>query len=167
MKPKTSVAPVDAPHAAAKAASHPGPAAPMAAIDAGLQHQLEALNRGCCAFLEGSQRMRKVQLDAAHEALLRHQACREKLRACSNVTEALEVSREAGNADMEAASRYWNDLVGIGNTTLAELAELQGSQLGLVRAQEGSHDADHFKFASLTAWNPLAHWITLIAPPLP
>ncbi|MBV8502348.1 MAG: phasin family protein [Paucibacter sp.] len=152
---------------AAQAPAAPVVPMPMANLDGLLKQQLETLNQISCALLEGSQAMRQVQLAAAHEALLRHQACQKRLHACGSVADAVEASRDAGSADLEAASRYWTELARVSNATLVKMAGLEMDEAkadGSSSLRPGTVSSFMQPFGP---WNPLADWLALNAPPLP
>ena len=172
MKPKSSPR-NGASSPASQAPSPPAPGLPETGIETLMRHQLDTLNQISCALLEGSQSLRQVQIQAAHDAQLRHEACREKLHSCTKVADALEASRAAGSADLEAASRYWTDVSRVWNATMSRMA---GQIVSEVQADAPLPDlfsgprpapfSGPFTLPYLQ-WNPLAGWVTANPPPLP
>jgi len=87
-----------------------------------------------CALVRGFEAMRKVQLNAAHQALAQLQAARERLQRFDSTTEAMSLQTELAQQDGAAALRYWRDLFDIGMKTQQEMAKTMATAF----SQQGS-----------------------------
>ena len=72
-------------------------------------------------MFRGSEAIRKVQHEAAHEASLQHAAVAEKLQDSAEPASWLALQAELLRYDMQGAARYWQQLLGAGMQTQLEM----------------------------------------------
>lgn len=106
---------------AARAAATPDAAAPLEALNAVPHQQLVAATEGACALFRGFENMRKVQEQAAHEALTTHQHALDRLRQAQDPAQWMAIESELMRFDVEGATRYWQQ---IGEAALQMQGEL-------------------------------------------
>lgn len=95
--------------------SHPASAHEMFGSDlphlnclAGLSRQhLSVASENASALYHGSEALRKIQLDTAHEASVRYAKAAKKLLTPCQPAELLAFQTELLRADMQSASQYW------------------------------------------------------------
>ena len=77
----------------------------------GLTHrQLSVASENASALYHGSEALRKIQLDTAHEASVRYAKAAKKLLTPCQPAELLAFQTELLRADMQSASQYWQQL---------------------------------------------------------
>src|SRR5690606_13000796 len=96
--------------AATRPAATPDAAASLEALASVPHQQLVAATEGACAVFRGFETMRKVQEQAAHHALTRHQQALDKLRQAQDPAKWMEIESELLRFDVEGATRYWQQL---------------------------------------------------------
>jgi len=98
--------------------SHPTSAHEMFGSDlphltclAGLaRQQLSVASENASALFHGSEALRKIQLDTAHEASVRYAKAAKKMLTPCQPAELLAFQTELLRADMQSASQYWQQL---------------------------------------------------------
>jgi hypothetical protein len=76
------------------------------------RQQLVTGMQGACALFRGFEAMRQVQQQAAHASARQYGAAVQKLQGPCTPQQLLEIQTELVRLDMEAATRYWQDLAG-------------------------------------------------------
>lgn len=84
------------------------------------RQQLAAATDAACAMFRGSEAMRAVQQQAAHEASLRHQAAAKKLHESCAADELLAIQSDLLRFDLQGATRYWQQI-----TTVALQSQIE------------------------------------------
>lgn len=86
-------------------------------IDATPQNFLADLGRqqlaaadAACAMFRGSEAMRAIQRQAAHEASLRHQAAAQKLHGSCAPADLLAIQSDLLRFDLQGATQYWQQI---------------------------------------------------------
>lgn len=114
--------------AGARAAAAPAPASPLAEL--GRQQAAVAADVSCAMF-RGFEAMRRIQQDAAHGAVERHDAAAKKLRGTSDAADVLAVQSELLVDGLQSAARYWQELA-------AAALEMHSEMLGCATRLVGS-----------------------------
>jgi hypothetical protein len=79
-------------------------------LDLGRQ-QLAVTTENTCAIFRGSEAIRKIQQDAAHQTSVHHAEAAQKLRSSScQPAELLAIQSELLRSDMQGAGQYWQQL---------------------------------------------------------
>lgn len=107
---------------AATAAGVVSPLAWNPLADLGRQ-QMAVAAEGASAMFRGFETMRKIQEQAAHQARVRHAAAAEKLKEGCPANELLAIQADLLRFDIEAATRYWQQL---GAAALEMQTEMMG-----------------------------------------
>lgn len=84
--------------------------APAAALGDWHRHGLAAGTRAACAVFRGFEAMRRVQLQAAREALARHEAAAGQLAQPRQPADLLALQAELARYDLQGAALYWQQL---------------------------------------------------------
>lgn len=103
-------------------------------VDFGRQ-QFAVSTEATSLMFRGTEAMRKIQQQAAHEASLRHHAALQKLQTDSDPGDLLAVQTELLRLDVEQASRYWQQLARTAMQTQMEILGCAG-QLFAGRSDE-------------------------------
>lgn len=74
------------------------------------RQQLAAATDAACAMFRGSEAMRAIQQQAAHEASLRHQAAAQKLHGSCAPADLLAIQSELLRFDLQGATQYWQQI---------------------------------------------------------
>lgn len=137
---------------AAASASAPAPQPWNMFAEFGRQ-QVDVATEGAGVLLRGFEAMRKIQEQAAHQAGVRHRAAAEKLRKGCAPAEILGIQSELLRFDVEAASRYWQQLGAAALEMQTQLlgctAHLADSETVLEAASAAAHLVGDFRAASL------------------
>lgn len=75
------------------------------------RQQLAVATESSSALYRGSEAMRKVQQETAHEASVRHAEAAHKLCSPCQPAELLSIQTELLRANMQSATHYWQQLV--------------------------------------------------------
>lgn len=89
------------------------PTASLAApwdFPAGFAQQMAAALDGACAMFSGFENMRKIQLDAAHQALQQHRSAAARLRGPCDAAQLAQIQATLFNSDLEGSLQYWQQL---------------------------------------------------------
>lgn len=84
------------------------------------RQQLAAATDAACAMFRGSEAMRAIQQQAAHEASLRHQTAAQKLHGGCAPADLLAIQSELLRFDLQGAAQYWQQL-----TTVALQSQIE------------------------------------------
>jgi Phasin protein len=63
------------------------------------------------AMYRGSENLRKIQLETAHEASVRHGQAAEKLYGHGHASDVLPIQSELLRSDLQSATQYWQQLM--------------------------------------------------------
>jgi hypothetical protein len=75
------------------------------------RQQLAVTTENTGAIFRGSEAMRKIQLNAAHEASVHHAEAAQKMRAAAcQPADLLAIQSELLRSDMQGAGQYWQQL---------------------------------------------------------
>ncbi|MDI1272866.1 phasin family protein [Polaromonas sp.] len=74
------------------------------------RQQLAVATDAACAMFRGSEAMRVIQQQAAHEASLRHQAAAQKLHGGCTPADLLAIQSDLLRFDLQGASQYWQQI---------------------------------------------------------
>lgn len=85
------------------------------------QEQVQALVSLTDLMFKGAEEMRRFQMQTAHDAHQRYQRALNDVAAASNPTELLNLQAELVRYDLEAGSRYWQQLASIVAASQAEM----------------------------------------------
>lgn len=100
------------------------------------RQQLAAATDAASAMFRGSEAMRAIQQQAAHEASLRHQAAAQKLHRGCAPADLLAIQSDLLRFDLQGATQYWQQI-----TTAALQSQIEmmasASQLLAVGQIEG------------------------------
>lgn len=127
------------PHEAGSAGSAPW----NLLADLGRQ-QFALATENASALFRGSEAVRKIQQEAAHEALLRHEAVAQKLRAGCEPGDLLALQSDLLRFDLQGATQYWQQLAAAAFQTQVEM-------MGCASRVLGTESGSGFKPA-LEAW---------------
>lgn len=109
---------------AASTTARDATAAPGAAGFSIVQGQMQAFIALADVMLKGAEECRRCQFDIAHEARQRHERAQADVASAANPSELLNIQSELLRYDMEAGSRYWQQLGAIVAATQAEAVNL-------------------------------------------
>ncbi len=128
------------------------PASPGALPDPGREQTAVATDMSCAMF-RGFEAMRKIQQDAAHGAIARHQAAATRLHGTGKGADVLALQSELLVSDLQSAARYWQEL---GAAALEMHSEMMGCATHLVSSDallEGASKLDGLeKFPGFAFW---------------
>jgi hypothetical protein len=86
------------------------------------RQQLAVTTENTGTIFRGSEAMRKIQLNAAHEASVHHAEAAQKLRASSfQPADLLAIQSELLRSDMQDAGQYWQQLASVAMQTQIEM----------------------------------------------
>lgn len=74
------------------------------------RQQLSLATESACAVFRGFEAMRKVQEQAAHQALQHYSRAAEKLKHAGEPAQLMEIQAELMRFDLEGATQYWQQL---------------------------------------------------------
>lgn len=136
------------------------------------RQQLQTLMSLGDLMFKGAEELRRFQMQAAHDARQRHERAQAEVASAGNPNELLKVQSELVRYDVEAGSRYWQQLASIMAATQAEAvnvltrgaASLGGGVLGTHLAgamapaqaatpEAGADDGSQAAADPLQAWN--------------
>jgi hypothetical protein len=92
-----------------------------------------------CAVFRGFESMRRVQEEAAHQALLRHGAAADKLKLPLKPMELLALETNLTRFDIDAAARYWQGLAAAAMEMQTELATCCAHMVNADKVLESAH----------------------------
>lgn len=87
------------------------------------RQQLAAFTLSTSALCRGSEALRKVQQEVAHEASLRHAQAAKKLSAPCQPTDMVELQTELMRSNLQSATQYWQRLLEVALQTQREMME--------------------------------------------
>lgn len=87
------------------------------------RQQLAAATLSTSALCRGSEALRKVQQEVAHEASLRHAQAAKKLSAPCQPTDMVELQTELMRSNLQSATQYWQRLLEVALQTQREMME--------------------------------------------
>jgi Phasin protein len=86
------------------------------------RQQLAMTTENSSAIFRGSEAIRKIQQDAAHQASVNHAEAAEKLRASAfQPADLLAIQSELLRIDMQGAGQYWQQLAAVAMQTQIEM----------------------------------------------
>jgi hypothetical protein len=86
------------------------------------RQQLAVATENTSAIFRGSEAMRKIQQDAAHQASVHHAEAAQKLRAAAfQPADLLAIQSELLRIDMQGAGQYWQQLASVALQTQIEM----------------------------------------------
>lgn len=74
-----------------------------------------------CAMFRGSEALRKIQQDTAHQASTRYETLAQKLSASCQPADLMALQSELLRVDLLSAGQYWQQLVAAGLQTQKEM----------------------------------------------
>ena len=109
------------------------------------QQQLALMMESACAMFRGSQAMRDIQKEAAHQAEARHEDAAQKLRGTCKPADLASIQSDLLRLDIQEATQYWQNLaaavlrtqvemLGSVNQVLSNGADSQGGYRPLIEA---------------------------------
>ncbi|MFI5444721.1 phasin family protein [Polaromonas sp. UC242_47] len=84
--------------------------------------QLVLATESACAVFRGSEAMRKIQQQAAHDAALHHEAIAQKLRSQSEPSDLLAIQADLMRFNLQGATQYWQQLAAAMIQTQVDMA---------------------------------------------
>jgi phasin family protein len=87
------------------------------------RQQLAAATLSTSALCRGSEALRKVQQEVAHEASLRHAQVAKKLSAPCQPADMVELQTELMRSNLQSATQYWRQLLEVALQTQREMME--------------------------------------------
>lgn len=94
------------------------------------RQQMQAMNELIRITLNGTEKLRRCQVDTAHRAKALHDKCQTQLDTPCSSSELMKAQSELLSAEAQATLRYWQDLMGIFSATQAELLNQFTSTFG-------------------------------------
>jgi hypothetical protein len=98
------------------------------------RQQLAVAADAACALLRGSEAMRSIQQQAAHEASLRHQAAAQKLHGSCGPSELVAIQSDLLRFDLQGATEYWQQITA---AALKSQIEIMASATHLLDSEKG------------------------------
>ncbi|MDI1239773.1 MAG: phasin family protein [Polaromonas sp.] len=98
------------------------------------RQQLAVATDAACALLRGSEAMRAIQHQAAHEASLRHQAAAQKLHDHCEPADLLAIQSDLLRFDLLGATQYWQQITA---TALQSQVEMMANATHLLDNEQG------------------------------
>ncbi|WP_341910884.1 phasin family protein [Polaromonas sp. YR568] len=98
------------------------------------RQQLAVAADAACALLRGSEAMRAIQHQAAHEAAVRHQAAAQKLRESHEPAELVAIQSDLLRYDLQGATEYWQQITA---AALQSQVEMMASATHLLNSDKG------------------------------
>lgn len=99
------------------------------------RQQLALATESACALFRGSEAMRKIQQQAAHQASLHHEAAAQKLREPCEPADLLAIQSDLLRQDLREATQYWQQLAA---SALKTQVEMMGHASHLFDAGSGT-----------------------------
>jgi hypothetical protein len=96
-----------------------------AALDLPRQ-QMTLATEGACAMFQGFESMRRIQEQAAHEALMHYTKAAQRLKEANDLAQLLEIQAELMRFDLDGATRYWQQIGEVAVVMQNELANRFG-----------------------------------------
>jgi len=115
----------------ANGAGH-NPFEPIGMMSDASRQQMAVAAESACAMFRGFEAMRRIQEEAAHDALARHEAAAEKLKRPCLPADLLAIETDLIRFDLETATRYWQQL---GAAAMEMQAEMLGCCTHLVDSE--------------------------------
>jgi hypothetical protein len=141
------------PHKKSAADSKSSPSAWAPAVDLSRQ-QLAVAAEGACALFRGFEAMRKIQGQAAHQALQHHSKVAARLQEPCEPADLLAMQVDLMRFDTQAAMQYWQQLA-------AAAVEMQTQLFGCSAHLLNSDDALETA-ALLDHWSPVADLVPFL-----
>jgi hypothetical protein len=98
------------------------------------RQQLAVAADAACALLRGSEAMRAIQHQAAHEASLRHQAAAQQLHGNCEPADLLAIQSDLLRFDLQGATQYWQQITA---AALQSQVEMMASATHLLDSEQG------------------------------
>ena len=98
------------------------------------RQQLAVATDAACALLRGSETMRAIQHQTAHEASLRHQAAAQKLHGNCEPADLLAIHSDLLRYDLQGATEYWQQITA---AALQSQVEMMASATHLLDSEKG------------------------------
>lgn len=93
------------------------------------RQQLAIAAEGACALFRGSENMRRIQQQAAHQACSHYEAAAQKLRDTPDAAGLMAIPSELLRFDLQEASQYWQQLAETALKTQIDLMGTAGQML--------------------------------------
>lgn len=122
------------------------------------RQQLALAVEGACALFRGSEAMRKIQHQAAHQACVRHEAAVQKLRGTCEPADLLAIQSDLLRFNLQGAAEYWQALTA---NALKTQSEIMGcaNRLFDIKSENGFKPALEAWQAAITgSLNSVANW---------
>jgi phasin family protein len=87
------------------------------------RQQMAAATLSTSALCRGSEALRKVQQEIAHDASLRHEQAAKKLSGPCQPTDMVELQTELVRSNIQSVSQYWQQLIEVALQTQREMME--------------------------------------------
>ncbi len=126
-------------------------------VDLGRQ-QLALATESACALFRGSEAMRKIQHQAAHQACAHHEAAAQRLRETCEPADLLAVPSDLLRLNLQEAAEYWQALMA---NALKTQFEMMGcaNRIFNTKAENGFKPALEAWQAAMTgSLNGVANW---------
>ncbi len=101
------------------------------------RQQLAVAAQASCAMFRGFEEIRKVQQEAAHQALVRHESAAHKLQGSVKPTDLLEVQSILMQGDLQGATQYWQQL---SSAAMEMQTEMMGCATHMVDSETALHN---------------------------
>ncbi|OGB06131.1 MAG: hypothetical protein A3E79_07260 [Burkholderiales bacterium RIFCSPHIGHO2_12_FULL_61_11] len=99
------------------------------------RQQLGFVTESACAIFRSSEAMRKVQQEAAHQALEHYAAAARKLHGACQPADLLAIQSELLSFDLQEASQYWQKLMA---AALQAQTEMVSTTSNMLNSEAGS-----------------------------
>lgn len=118
------------------------------------RQQLAVATDAACAMFRGSEAIRAIQRQAAHEASLRHQAAAQKLHDGCAPADLLAIQSELLRFDLQGATQYWQQITTVVLQSQIEMMASAGHLL--THGQNGGWTSTLENFQAAFAGKPEA-----------
>lgn len=95
-----------------------------------------------CAMFRGFEAMRRVQEQAAHQALARHESVAGRLKQPAKAVDLFALQADLMRFDIDAAAKYWQGLAGAAMEMQNEMAGCCAHLVDTGKVLEAAHSMD-------------------------
>lgn len=95
------------------------------------RQQLAIAAEGACALFRGSENMRRIQQQAAHQACSHYEAAAQKLRGMPDAAGLMSIPSDLLRFDLQEASHYWQQLAETALKTHIDMMGAAGQMLSV------------------------------------
>ncbi|MBK5206165.1 MAG: phasin family protein [Polaromonas sp.] len=99
------------------------------------RQQLGFVTESACAMFRGSEAVRKIQQQAAHQASEHYAAVAQKLHGACQPTDLLAIQSELLSLNLQEASQYWQKLM---TAALQAQTEMMSTTSHMLNSEAGS-----------------------------